>query len=154
MVYYYYCLLSKILVLCVPCSLFSHLSSQQFPRFPLFLISPPPPPLHHLAIASHGFQAEARTIDLLKKYPWIHRKNIISGYLNHHCHISQRRQPWDQEPQTFQLDEHQPDFQDEQHDNDQITKDRESSVDEVGSRHPRVAEHVHVRTEDPADLYY
>ena len=123
MVYCYYCLLSKILVLCVHCSLFIHFSSQQFPRFPLLLISPPPPPpLHHLAIASHGFQAEARTIDLLKKYPWIHRKNIISGYLNHHCHISQRRQPWDQEPQTFQLDEHQPDFQDEQHDDDQITK--------------------------------
>ena len=55
-------------------------------------------------------------------------------------------------PHTFQLNEHQPDFLDEQHDNDQITKDRESSIDEVGSRHPRVAEHVHVRTEDPADL--
>ena len=52
-------------------------------------------------------------------------------------------------PHTFQ---HQPDFQDEQQDDNQITKNRESSIDEVGSRHPRVAEHVHVRTEDPADL--
>ena len=67
MVYCYYCLLSKILDLCVHCSLFSHFSSQQFPRFPLPLISLPPPLLlHHLAIASHVFQAEARTIGLLK----------------------------------------------------------------------------------------